>query len=63
MNLKTLLRRMFGPRMEEGAGGWRSLQIEELHNYYVLPSIIMAIKPRKMRWVGRAERMKAVRNS
>jgi hypothetical protein len=29
-----VLRRTFGPLMEEETGGWRKLYIEELHNLY-----------------------------
>jgi len=28
----NVLRRIFGPKREEVAGGWRRLQSEELHN-------------------------------
>jgi len=30
--------RIFGPKREEVAGGWRTLHIEELHNLYVPPN-------------------------
>jgi hypothetical protein len=42
---------IFGPKEEEGVGGWRSLHNEELHNVYVSPNIISVIKSRRMRWV------------
>jgi hypothetical protein len=29
-----VLRRIFGPKMEEVAGGWRRLHNKELHNLY-----------------------------
>jgi hypothetical protein len=29
-----MLRRIFGPKKEEAAGGWRRLHHEELHNLY-----------------------------
>jgi hypothetical protein len=29
-----VLRRTFGPKKEEGAGGWRKLHNEELYNLY-----------------------------
>jgi hypothetical protein len=38
------LRRIFGPKREEVAGGWRRLHKEELHNLYTSPDIIRAIK-------------------
>jgi hypothetical protein len=35
-----VLRRIFGPKMEEVTEAWRRLHNEELHNLYVSPSII-----------------------
>jgi hypothetical protein len=35
-----VLRRIFGPKREEVAGGWRRLHNEELHNLYTPPNII-----------------------
>jgi hypothetical protein len=32
-----VLRRIFGPKMEEVAGDWKRLNIEELHNLYASP--------------------------
>jgi hypothetical protein len=45
----TVLRRTFGPKREEVAGGWRRLHNEELHNLYASPNIIRVIKSRRMR--------------
>jgi hypothetical protein len=39
-----MLRRIFGPKREEVAEGWRKLHNEELHNLYSSPSIITIIK-------------------
>jgi hypothetical protein len=39
-----VLRRTFGPKMEEVAGGWRKLHNEELHNLYSTPDITRIIK-------------------
>jgi hypothetical protein len=47
-----VLRRIFGPKREEVAGGWRRLHNEELHNLYDSPNIIRVIKSRRMRWAG-----------
>jgi hypothetical protein len=44
-----VLRTIFGPKIDEVAGGWRKLHNEELHNLYSSPSIITMIKSR-MRW-------------
>jgi hypothetical protein len=50
-------RRMFGPKRDEVAGGWRKLHNEELHNLYSSPNIIRMIKSRRMIWTGHAARM------
>jgi hypothetical protein len=47
-----VLMRIFGPKREEGEGGWRRLHNEELHNFYASPNIIRVTKSRKMRWAG-----------
>jgi hypothetical protein len=43
-----LLRRIFGPKIEEVAGGWRRLHNEELHNL-----VISVIRARRTSWMGR----------
>jgi hypothetical protein len=45
-----VLMRIFGIK-EEGAGGWRRLYNEELHNLYISPNIVRVMKSREM---GRA---------
>jgi hypothetical protein len=45
-----MLGRIFGPKREEVAGGWRRLHNEELHNLDNSPSIIRVTKSRRMRW-------------
>jgi hypothetical protein len=57
-----VLRRIFGPKRNEVIGDWRKLHNEELHNLYSSPSIIRAIKSRRMRWVGHAARIGKERN-
>jgi hypothetical protein len=39
-----VLRRIFGPKMDEMAGGWRKLHNEELHNLCSSPNIIRMIR-------------------
>jgi hypothetical protein len=46
-----VLRRIFGPKREEG-GSWRKLHNYELHNLYSSPNIVRVIKSRRMRWAG-----------
>jgi hypothetical protein len=43
-----VLRRIFGPKREDVAGGRRRLHTEELHNLYDS----RVIKSRRMRWMG-----------
>jgi hypothetical protein len=47
-----MLRRIFGPKREEGARGWKRLHNEELHNLYAATNTIRVIKSRIMRRVG-----------
>jgi hypothetical protein len=44
-----VLRRIFGPKMDEITLGWRKLHNEELHNPYSSPNIVRTIKSRRMR--------------
>jgi hypothetical protein len=37
------VRRIFGPKREKVAGGWRRLHNEEVHNLYTSPNVIRAI--------------------
>jgi hypothetical protein len=47
-----VLRRIFGPKRDKMAEGWRRLHKEELHNLCAAPNVIRVIKSRRMRWVG-----------
>jgi hypothetical protein len=44
-----VVRRIFGRKTEEAAGGWRKLHNEELRNLYTSAIIIRGIKSRRMR--------------
>jgi hypothetical protein len=62
MSENRVRRRIFEPKMEEVAGGWRRLHSEELHNLYTSPNIIAVIKSRKMRWAGDISHIGEMRN-
>jgi hypothetical protein len=47
-----MLRRIFGPKIEEMTGDWRRLHNEELHNLYASPNVVTVIKLRSVRWTG-----------
>jgi hypothetical protein len=57
-----VLRRIFGPKREEVAGGWRRLHNEEFHTLYFSPNIVTVINSRRMRWEGHVAQMGEVRN-
>jgi hypothetical protein len=57
-----VLRRIFGPKRDGAAGGWRKLHNEDLHNLYYFPSMIKIIKSRRMRWAGHVARLGEKRN-
>jgi len=56
-----VLRRVFGPKRNEGTGDWRKLHNEELNDLYCSPSIVRVIKWRRMRWTGHVARMEETR--
>jgi len=52
-----LLRKVFGPKRDEGIEEWRKLPNEELNDLYSSPNIFRMIKLRRMRWAGHVARM------
>jgi hypothetical protein len=57
-----VLRRIFGPKRDEVAGGgWRKLHNEELHNLYSSPHEVRLIISRRMRWEEHLECTENVR--
>jgi hypothetical protein len=59
---KNRVLRIFGPKREEVAGGWRKLHNNGLHNLYTSPNIIRVIESRRMRWVWNVACMREMRN-
>jgi hypothetical protein len=56
-----LLRRIFGFRRDEITGEWRKLHNEELNDLNSSPSIVWAIKSRRMRWAWHVTQMEESR--
>jgi hypothetical protein len=54
----AVLRRAFGSKRDEVTGGWKKLNIEELHKLYSSLSIIRMIKSRRIKSAGHAARMR-----
>jgi hypothetical protein len=46
-----VLRKIFGPKREEG-GSWRKFRNDEVHDLYSSPNNVRVIKLRRMRWAG-----------
>jgi hypothetical protein len=57
-----VLRRIFGPKRDEGTGEWRKLHNGELHNLHSSPNILRQITSRRMRWARHVARMGEDRN-
>jgi hypothetical protein len=57
-----VLRRIFEPKREKVAGGWRRLHNEGLHNLYTSSYVIRVTKSRRMRWVGHVACMRDEKN-
>jgi hypothetical protein len=58
-----VLRRIFGPKMDEVTGEWRKFHNEKLRDLYSSPSIIRIINSRRMRWAGHVACMGEKRNA
>jgi hypothetical protein len=53
--VNRVLRRIFGPKMDED-GSWRKLHNDEIHTLYPSPNIVRVIKSRRMRWARHVAR-------
>jgi len=51
-----VLRRIFGPKLDEVTGEWRKLHIEKRNDVYS-SNIVRVIKSKRMRWTGHVARM------
>jgi hypothetical protein len=60
---KRVLRRMFGPKREGWAGGWRRLHNEEFHNLYPSQYIIRVVTSWRIRWARYVAWMGEMRNA
>jgi hypothetical protein len=58
-----VLRKISGPNSDKVTAVWRKLHNEDLHDLYSLPSIIIIIKSRMMRWAGHVAQMGEKRNA
>jgi hypothetical protein len=58
-----VLRRIFEPKRDEVAGGWRKVLNKELHGLYSSLGIVRVIKARRMRWAGHVAHMGEVRSA
>jgi hypothetical protein len=54
--LKSVLRRIFGPKREVD-GSRRKLHNDEIHSLYSSPNIVRVIKSRRLWWAGHVARM------
>jgi hypothetical protein len=52
-----VLRKIFGPKMEED-GSWMKLHNNEIHSLYSPSNIVRVIKSRRMRWAGHVTRLR-----
>jgi len=53
----VVLRRIFGPKMDEVTGEWRKLHNEQLRDLYSLPNTVRVVKSRRMKLAGHVARM------
>jgi hypothetical protein len=52
-----VLRKVFGPKVDEVKGELIKLHNEELNDLYSLPNIVRVVKSRRMRWAGHVAHM------
>jgi hypothetical protein len=47
-----MMRRIFGPKIDEVTGEWRKLHNDELLDLYSSPTIMRVTKSKRMSWAG-----------
>jgi len=57
------MRKIFGHKREEVAGGWRRHHNENLHNLCASPYFIRMVKSSRMRWMGHVEHMGEIKDA
>jgi hypothetical protein len=57
-----MLRRIFGPKMDEETRDWKKLNNEELHNLYPSPNMIKSRRLRLVEHVARKVDEKSIHN-
>jgi len=55
-----MLKRIFGPKRDEGIREWRKIHSENLYVLYSSPNIVLFIKSRRMRLAGNVARVEMV---
>jgi hypothetical protein len=58
-----VLKRIFVPKKEEMAGGWRRLHNEELHNLYASPDTVWVTNSGMIMWARHVGRMGQMENA
>jgi len=51
------VRRIYGPKRDEGTTQWREIHNKELNDLYCSLNIFRTIKSRRIRWAGHVARM------
>jgi hypothetical protein len=54
---KRVLRRIFRPKREKMAGGWRNLHSKKLNHFYSSPNIVRVDNSKRVRWAAHVGNM------
>jgi hypothetical protein len=58
-----MLKKIFGPKLDELTGDWRRLRNVELHDLYSSLNIMLVITSGRMRWVRHVPSMRDIRGA